>query len=229
MEELGYALRLARERRGLTQTQVMNLTGINNKTLSGYENNIAEPDLQTLTTLLRLYRVSADRLLHLPVSAQELPADEARLLTLYRAFPEEQRQQLMLVLETLSIIAYKQPVTKMEIEKIRGVKSDHAVNRLVEYNLVYEAGRLDAPGRPALFATTEEFLRRFGVGSVQDLPDLGPEQEAEIKAEVEEELQLKLEELTVEAASGEAAETAETAMEAAATAEETAVAREPEA
>ena len=73
MEELGYALRLARERRGLTQTQVMNLTGINNKTLSGYENNIAEPDLQTLTTLLRLYRVSADRLLHLPVSAQELP------------------------------------------------------------------------------------------------------------------------------------------------------------
>ena len=65
------------------------------------------------------------------------------------------------VLETLSIIAYKQPVTKMEIEKIRGVKSDHAVNRLIEYNLVYEVGRLDAPGRPALFATTEEFLRRF--------------------------------------------------------------------
>ena len=130
------------------------------------------------------------------------------------------------VLETLSIIAYKQPVTKMEIEKIRGVKSDHAVNRLVEYNLVYEVGRLDAPGRPALFATTEEFLRRFGVGSVQDLPDLGPEQEAEIKAEVEEELQLKLEELTVEAASEEAAvtaeetaEMAETAMEAAETAE----------
>ena len=56
MEELGYALRLARERRGLTQTQVMNLTGINNKTLSGYENNIAEPDLQTLTTLLRPMR-----------------------------------------------------------------------------------------------------------------------------------------------------------------------------
>ena len=81
------------------------------------------------------------------------------------------------VLETLSIIAYKQPITKMEIEKIRGVKSDHAVNRLIEYNLVCEAGRLDAPGRPALFATTEEFLRRFGVGSPTDLPDLNPEQE----------------------------------------------------
>ena len=124
------------------------------------------------------------------------------------------------MLETLSIIAYKQPVTKMEIEKIRGVKSDHAVNRLVEYNLVYEAGRLDAPGRPALFATTEEFLRRFGVGSVQDLPDLGPEQEAEIKAEVEEELQLKLEELTAEAAKGLEGASGEASEEAAVTAEE---------
>ena len=99
------------------------------------------------------------------------------------------------MLETLSIIAYKQPVTKLEIEKIRGVKSDHAVNRLIEYNLVYEAGRLDAPGRPALFATTEEFLRRFGLGSTEDLPSMNPEQREEIKAEVEEELQLQPEEL----------------------------------
>ena len=99
------------------------------------------------------------------------------------------------MLETLSIIAYKQPVTKLEIEKIRGVKSDHAVNRLVEYNLVYEVGRMDAPGRPALFASSVEFLRRFGVGGLSDLPHMNPEQEEEIKAEVEEELQLKLEEL----------------------------------
>lgn len=102
------------------------------------------------------------------------------------------------VLETLSIIAYRQPVTKMEIEKIRGVKSDHAVNRLVEYDLVYEAGRLDAPGRPSLFATTEEFLRRFGVGSLGDLPDVNPEQEAVIRAEVEEELQLTVDEMPKE-------------------------------
>lgn len=92
------------------------------------------------------------------------------------------------VLETLSIIAYKQPVTKLEIEKIRGVKSDHAVNKLVEYNLVYEVGRLDAPGRPALFATTEEFLRRFGIGSTQNLPAADPLVAAEIRMEVEEEL-----------------------------------------
>ncbi|MGL5435750.1 MAG: SMC-Scp complex subunit ScpB [Lachnospiraceae bacterium] len=97
------------------------------------------------------------------------------------------------VLETLSIVAYKQPVTKAEITKIRGVSSDHAINRLVEYGLVYEAGRLDAPGRPALFATTEEFLRRFGVGSTIDLPTMNPEQEEEIKQEVEEELQFHME------------------------------------
>ena len=98
------------------------------------------------------------------------------------------------VLETLSIIAYKQPVTKMEIEKIRGVKSDHAVNRLVEYNLVQEVGRLDAPGHPALFATTEEFLRRFGIGSTENLPDMDPVREEEIRVEVEEEIKVRFDE-----------------------------------
>lgn len=119
---------------------------------------------------------------------------------LIRVAATPKRQVLTeVVLETLSIIAYRQPVTKMEIEKIRGVKSDHAVNKLIEYNLVCEVGRLDAPGRPALFATTEEFLRRFGIGSTNDLPGLNPEQEEEIKTQVEEELQLKLEELGEEA------------------------------
>lgn len=98
------------------------------------------------------------------------------------------------MLETLSIIAYKQPVTKLEIEKIRGVKSDHAVNRLVEYNLVQEVGRLDAPGRPALFATTEEFLRRFGIGSRQELPQMDPVRAEEMRSQVEEELNLHREE-----------------------------------
>ena len=118
------------------------------------------------------------------------------------------------MLETLSIIAYKQPVTKLEIEKIRGVKSDHAVNRLIEFNLVYEVGRMDAPGRPALFATTEEFLRRFGVGSTDDLPSMNPEQAEEIKAEVEEELQLKLEDRAVNGDGGEAAADAQEETEA---------------
>ena len=95
-------------------------------------------------------------------------------------------------LETLSIIAYKQPITKLEIEKIRGVKSDHAVNKLVEYNLICEVGRLDAPGRPLLFGTTEEFLRRFSIQSVEDLPSLNQEQMENFKTEAEEEAQLKL-------------------------------------
>ena len=96
------------------------------------------------------------------------------------------------LLETLSIIAYKQPVTKLEIEKIRGVKSDHAVNKLVEYNLVCERGRLDAPGKPILFGTTEEFLRRFSIHSLDDLPSPNPEQVETFKEEAEEEVQLKL-------------------------------------
>ena len=96
------------------------------------------------------------------------------------------------LLETLSIIAYKQPVTKLEIEKIRGVKSDHAVNKLVEYGLVEETGRLDAPGRPLLFGTTEEFLRRFSVHSLDELPVLDQEQIEHFKEEAEDEAQLKL-------------------------------------
>ncbi len=91
------------------------------------------------------------------------------------------------LLETLSIIAYKQPVTRLEIEKIRGVSCDHAVNRLLEFNLIQELGRLDAPGRPLLFGTTEEFLRTFGVKSLGDLPTLDAEQLEDFKKQAEEE------------------------------------------
>lgn len=110
---------------------------------------------------------------------------------LIRVASTPKRQVLTeVVLETLSIIAYRQPVTKLEIEKIRGVKSDHAVNKLIEYDLVYEVGRLDAPGRPALFATTEEFLRRFGVGSTKELPVPAQDKLDEFRLEAEEELKL---------------------------------------
>ncbi|NBH12686.1 SMC-Scp complex subunit ScpB [Lachnospiraceae bacterium] len=96
------------------------------------------------------------------------------------------------LLETLSIIAYKQPVTRLEIEKIRGVSCAHAVNKLVEYNLVCELGRLDAPGRPLLFGTTEEFLRSFGVHSIEELPVLNQDQMEEFRQQAEEEMNLKL-------------------------------------
>lgn len=91
------------------------------------------------------------------------------------------------VLETLSIIAYKQPVTRAEIEKIRGVSSDHAVNKLLEYNLIREVGRLDAPGHPILFGTTDEFLRSFGISSMDELPDISPDQLADFQKQAEEE------------------------------------------
>ncbi len=88
------------------------------------------------------------------------------------------------LLEVLSIIAYKQPVTRSEIERIRGVSSDYAVNRLIEYRLVEEAGRLDAPGRPILFRTSEEFLRKFGLSSVRDLPELSEDALTEARLNV---------------------------------------------
>ena len=92
------------------------------------------------------------------------------------------------LLETLSIIAYKQPVTRTEVENIRGVKCEHAVNKLIEYNLVTELGRLDAPGRPLLFGTTEEFLRKFGVSSITELPEPDRDKVSEFKQQAEQEI-----------------------------------------
>ena len=97
------------------------------------------------------------------------------------------------LLETLSIVAYKQPITRAEIEKIRGVSCDHAVNRLVEFGLIAEVGRMDAPGRPLLFGTTEEFLRSFGVKSLEELPELSAVQIEEFKMQAEQEASVQLE------------------------------------
>ena len=96
------------------------------------------------------------------------------------------------LLETLSIIAYKQPVTKVEIDKIRGVSCDHSVNRLLDFELITEVGRLDAPGRPILFGTTEQFLRSFGVKSLTELPELNADRIAQFREEAEKEIQLTL-------------------------------------
>ena len=96
------------------------------------------------------------------------------------------------LLETLSIVAYKQPVTKVEIDKIRGVSCEHSVNRLLDFGLIMEVGRLDAPGRPILFGTTEQFLRSFGVKSLTELPELNPDRIAQFREEAEKEIQLTL-------------------------------------
>ena len=104
--------------------------------------------------------------------------------------PAKQKRLSQPALETLAIIAYKQPVTKAEVEKIRGVRCDHVINRLIDFRLVRELGRLNAPGRPILFGTTEEFLRTFGVQALDDLPEPDPVKVADFKAEAEEEIRI---------------------------------------
>lgn len=90
-----------------------------------------------------------------------------------KAFEPKMKQSIsQAAMETLAIIAYNGPVTKARIEQIRGVNSDSAVARLLERNLVREAGRLETPGRPAIFEVTEEFYRSFGFSSKSDLPIL---------------------------------------------------------
>ena len=91
-------------------------------------------------------------------------------------------------LEVLSIIAYRQPVTRLEIEKIRGVSCDYVINRLMEFGLVEETGRLQAPGRPMTFGTTEGFLRHFGLESLESLPAVREEELAVFQEEAEEEV-----------------------------------------
>ncbi len=95
-------------------------------------------------------------------------------------------------METLAIIAYNQRITRAEIERIRGVSSDSAINRLLEYNLIEEAGRIDAPGRPMTFKTSDEFLRLFGYESINDMPEL-----PQLK-EDDGQIELKLDETTTE-------------------------------
>ena len=106
--------------------------------------------------------------------------------TYIREILGEQRNQPLsnAAMEALAIIAYKQPATRGMVERVRGVNSDGCVNRLYERGLIEEAGRLDAPGRPVLYRTTDTFLRCFGLSSPQDLPKINfaktlPELESE--------------------------------------------------
>ncbi len=85
--------------------------------------------------------------------------------------PIREKELTRTILETAAIVAYKQPITRTEIELLRGLNSDYAVNALLELKLIYPCGRKDAVGRPVLFATTDEFLKRFKLNSLEDLPD----------------------------------------------------------
>ena len=86
--------------------------------------------------------------------------------------PQKKQPLGAAVLETLSVIAYKQPITKPEIEQIRGVQCTYSISVLLQHELIEEAGRLDTLGRPVIYRTTDAFLRHFALGSLQDLPKL---------------------------------------------------------
>ena len=100
-------------------------------------------------------------------------------------------------LEVLAIVAYNQPVTRSFIDQVRGVDSSYAVNALIDKALIESCGRLDAPGRPMLYATTDKFLRVFGLSSLEDLPAteimLPPKEDAPILPEDDSQMQLSLE------------------------------------
>ncbi|MGL4345509.1 MAG: SMC-Scp complex subunit ScpB [Cellulosilyticaceae bacterium] len=105
------------------------------------------------------------------------------------------------LLETLAIVAYSQPITKTQIEDIRGVRTEHAISKLIEYQLIEEVGRLSVIGRPILFGTTNEFLRHFGFRTIEELPKVQEELVERFKKEIEEEMsyidenQLEIDEL----------------------------------
>ena len=88
----------------------------------------------------------------------------------------------------MSIVAYSQPITKAQIEDIRGVRSEHAVSKLLEYDLIEEVGRLNVIGRPILFGTTTSFLRHFGFKTIEELPKVKEELIERFKKEIEEEM-----------------------------------------
>lgn len=109
------------------------------------------------------------------------------IIQLYRQKPVKNLLTQALI-ETLAIIAYSQPITRTQIEDIRGVRCEHAMSKLMEYGLIEEVGRLNVIGRPILFGTTNEFLRHFGFKNLEELPKIKEELLEKFKEEVREEM-----------------------------------------
>ena len=139
---------------------------------------VLDTDLSTVTEAVRLLKYNYDTELR---GIMIIELDDGYQLCSrpeYYAYIQEilgeQRRQALsnAAMEALAIVAYKQPITRGQVEFIRGVNSDGAMNRLVERDLIEETGRLDAPGRPILYSTTQNFLRCFGIKSPKDLPEV---------------------------------------------------------
>ncbi|MFT8822116.1 SMC-Scp complex subunit ScpB [Liquorilactobacillus satsumensis] len=149
---------------GLSLNQLVELTGLLKPALSAQIEKLAanyaansDCSLQIITTQER-FRLA---------TKQEF----ASLLQAYFEAPNVASLSHA-ALETLAIIAYKQPVTRVQIEEIRGVRSTGSLQKLLAFELITEGGRLEAPGRPILYQTTENFLNHFGLHSLKDLPAL---------------------------------------------------------
>ena len=141
--------------------------------------------------LARLFCVEKKRMEELLSSAQERYAGEGKGVLLYvtdttvqlvsnKAYdnfvvdflqPAQIRSFSQSMLETLTIVAYRQPVTRSEIDAVRGVRSEYSVSQLIRLGYIEECGRKDVPGRPMLFCTTDKFLRKFGLHSLDELPE----------------------------------------------------------
>ena len=102
--------------------------------------------------------------------------------------PVQQQSLSQAAMETLAVVAYKQPVTRTEVEQIRGVKCDYSLQSLMNKHLIQEVGRKDTIGRPILFGTTDEFLSHFGLEDLEGLPPLPEAQNEEAAGEEPEEL-----------------------------------------
>ena len=119
---------------------------------------------------------------HVQLTSRPLYArDVVRLLQ-----PVQKQSLSQTIMETLAVVAYRQPVTKAEIEQIRGVKCDYSVQLLCSRGLICEVGRKEALGRPILYGTTDAFLSHFGISSLAELPELPQAEAQETEAAVEE-------------------------------------------
>lgn len=114
-------------------------------------------------------------------------AKHLQLIQLYRQKPVKNILTQALI-ETLAIVAYSQPITRTQIEDIRGVRCEHAISRLLEYGLIEEVGRLNVIGRPILFGTTNEFLRHFGFRNLEEMPKIKEDLLEKFKEEVQQEM-----------------------------------------
>jgi segregation and condensation protein B len=144
---------------------------------------VSEQDVKTTEKLVRClkdkYETAARGVCLLEVDgAFQMCSNPKYYDSVKKLFAAKQMKPLSTAaLETLAIIAYKQPITKGQIEDIRGVDAGHAVNRLLELGLVAEKGRLNAPGKPLLFGTSELFLKHFGLLNLKELPPLSQDTE----------------------------------------------------